>query len=56
MPYDPTHPINGGIADADEIRAQFNSLDERITGTNERIARIPSRSQLARLLFPTRQP
>ncbi|MEQ1861732.1 MAG: hypothetical protein ABMA13_17575 [Chthoniobacteraceae bacterium] len=45
MPYDPTLPINGEIADADEMRAQFNGLDERITGTNERIDNIPAGPQ-----------
>ncbi|MEQ1861738.1 MAG: hypothetical protein ABMA13_17605 [Chthoniobacteraceae bacterium] len=45
MPYDPTHPINGEIADADEIRAQFDSFDERITETNERIDSIPAGPQ-----------
>ncbi|MEQ1858743.1 MAG: hypothetical protein ABMA13_02275 [Chthoniobacteraceae bacterium] len=24
MPYDPTHPVNGDVADADEIREKFD--------------------------------
>lgn len=30
MPYDPTHPINGEIVDADELREKFDYVNARI--------------------------
>lgn len=42
MPYDPTTPINGEIADADEIREKFAHTQERIDETNARIDAIPA--------------
>ena len=32
MPFDPTLPINDTVIDADELRGQFNGLNERIDG------------------------
>ncbi|MEQ1861458.1 MAG: hypothetical protein ABMA13_16165, partial [Chthoniobacteraceae bacterium] len=42
MPYDPTHPVNGEIADADEIREKFDFTQGRIDETNARIDLIPA--------------
>ena len=35
----------GAIVEADELRAQFNGLDDKITATNTRIDNIPANPQ-----------
>lgn len=35
MPYDPTHPINGEIVDADELREKFDYVNARIDSIPE---------------------
>lgn len=45
MPYDPTHPINGEIVDADELREKFDHVNARIDETNVRIDNIPAGPQ-----------
>lgn len=41
MPYDPTKPTNGEIADADLVREKFDYVNGRIDAANARIDSIP---------------